>query len=247
MMIIFFQTKKKKKFKHEAKSSPSFFPIHVFLFFLCLEETIYFLKCIYFSKCKDTNIHTIPTQLNRMFKKLTKQDIKGESPMKSSFSRNLKQELLNKYPNMTAEQLDEILPKKKPISLIKCEDRLSLYACDSQILFAQFYTDEYIPHLKFVHKFPRECFKSLQVDKGAIKFILGGSDIMCPGITSKGGVIPSDDVKVGDLVFVYAEGKESALCVGKLKMSGEDIKTQNKGIAVEVIHYLGDGLWNMKV
>ncbi|GMM43226.1 Translation machinery-associated protein 20 [Hanseniaspora uvarum DSM 2768] len=182
-----------------------------------------------------------------MFKKLTKQDIKGESQLKSSFSRNLKQELIAKYPSITADELEEVIPKKKPLSLVKCEDRLSLYTCDNQILFAQFYTDEYIPHLKFVHKFSRGCFKSLQVDKGAIKFILGGSDIMCPGITSKGGILPSDDVKVNDLVFVYAEGKESALCVGKLKMSGEDIKNQNKGIAVEVIHYLGDGLWNMKI
>ncbi|CAI8509805.1 unnamed protein product [Hanseniaspora opuntiae] len=96
-----------------------------------------------------------------MFKKLTKQDIKGESPMKSSFSRNLKQELLNKYPNMTAEQLDEILPKKKPISLIKCEDRLSLYACDSQILFAQFYTDEYIPTLEIRAQVPKRVFQEL--------------------------------------------------------------------------------------
>lgn len=182
-----------------------------------------------------------------MFKKLTKEDIKGESQLKSSLSRNLKQQLIAKYPKMTLEQLDLIIPKKKPMSLIKCEDRLSLYTCNGEILFAQFYTDDYIPHLKFIQKFPRDYFKSLQVDKGAIKFILGGSDIMCPGITSKGGVLPDEDSQIDDFVIVYAEGKESALCIGKLKMTANDIKTLNKGIAVEVVHYLGDGLWNMKI
>jgi len=27
----------------------------------------------------------------------------------------------------------------------------------------------------------------VQVDKGAIRFVLGGANIMCPGLTSKGG------------------------------------------------------------
>lgn len=30
----------------------------------------------------------------------------------------------------------------------------------------------------------------VQVDTGAIKFILGGADVMCPGLTSAGGNLP---------------------------------------------------------
>jgi len=41
--------------------------------------------------------------------------------------------------------------------------------------------------------------RSVQVDKGAIKFVLGGADIMCPGLTSSGGQI-SPDLKEGDIV-----------------------------------------------
>ena len=33
---------------------------------------------------------------------------------------------------------------------------------------------------------------TVQVDRGAIKFVLKGADIMCPGLTSKGGQISSD-------------------------------------------------------
>jgi PUA domain protein len=44
-------------------------------------------------------------------------------------------------------------------------------------------------------------------------------------------------------VAIYAEGKEHALAIGITKMSTADIKEVNKGIAVDNIHYLMDGLW----
>jgi PUA domain protein len=44
-------------------------------------------------------------------------------------------------------------------------------------------------------------------------------------------------------VAIYAEGKEHAMAVGLTKMSTDDIKAVNKGIAVENVHYLMDGLW----
>lgn len=39
-----------------------------------------------------------------------------------------------------------------------------------------------------------DIMKKLQVDRGAIKFVLAGANIMCPGLTSPGGVL---DVEVG--------------------------------------------------
>jgi len=43
-----------------------------------------------------------------------------------------------------------------------------------------------------------------------------------------------------------AEGKQHALCVGITKLSTEDIARVNKGVGVENVHYLCDGLWIMK-
>lgn len=34
--------------------------------------------------------------------------------------------------------------------------------------------------------------KKLQVDRGAIKFVLAGANIMCPGLTSPGGVLDEE-------------------------------------------------------
>ena len=35
-----------------------------------------------------------------------------------------------------------------------------------------------------------DMMKSVQVDKGAIKFVLSGANIMCRGLTSPGGRLP---------------------------------------------------------
>lgn len=34
--------------------------------------------------------------------------------------------------------------------------------------------------------------KKLQVDRGAIKFVLSGANIMCPGLTSPGGALDDE-------------------------------------------------------
>ena len=44
-------------------------------------------------------------------------------------------------------------------------------------------------------------------------------------------------------VAIYAEGKELAMAVGLTKMSTKDMREINKGIGVDNIHYLNDGLW----
>ena len=84
----------------------------------------------------------------------------------------------------------------------------------------------------------------MQVDKGAIRFILSGANIMCPGLTSPGAKM--SDVDAGTVVAIMAEGKQHALCVGITSLSSENIAKHNKGIGVENCHYLNDGLWQMK-
>jgi predicted RNA-binding protein (TIGR00451 family) len=44
--------------------------------------------------------------------------------------------------------------------------------------------------------------------------------------------------------IVMAEGKENALAVGLLKMSTSEIRASNKGIGIDNVHFLNDGLWN---
>lgn len=66
---------------------------------------------------------------------------------------------------------------------------------------------------------------------------------MCPGLTNEGGKM-GDGLEKGRGIVILAEGKENALAVGVMKMSVNDIKNKNKGVGVEVSHFLGDGLYN---
>lgn len=42
---------------------------------------------------------------------------------------------------------------------------------------------------------------------------------------------------------IYAEDKEHAMAVGLTIMSTHEMREINKGIGVELLHHLNDGLW----
>lgn len=46
----------------------------------------------------------------------------------------------------------------------------------------------WFPTLRLLHQYP-SVMARLRVDKGAIKFVLAGANIMCPGLTSPGATI----------------------------------------------------------
>lgn len=83
------------------------------------------------------------------------------------------------------------------------------------------------------------------IDRGAIRFLLAGAPMMCPGLTSKGGYLPPAESAVADgrAVAIFAEGKEHPVGLGLLKMGTEEMKKINKDIGVDTMHYLGDDLW----
>jgi len=83
----------------------------------------------------------------------------------------------------------------------------------------------------------------IQVDAGAIKFVLGGANVMTPGVLSAGGAILTE-LPEGAPVAVYAQGKEHALAVGTMSMSTEAMRTAGKGTCIEVLHHLDDMLWH---
>ena len=85
----------------------------------------------------------------------------------------------------------------------------------------------------------------VRIDRGAIRFLLAGAHMMCPGLTSAGGWLPSADdaLPAGTPVAFEAEGKEYAVGIGLTKLGTEEMKNINKGVAVESVTYVGDDLW----
>lgn len=68
-----------------------------------------------------------------------------------------------------------------------------------------------------------------------------------PGLTSPTAYLPpaEDNIPVDRAVAVFAYGKEEPLAIGLTKMSTDDIRSVNKNIGVDNVHYLGDDLWNL--
>jgi PUA domain protein len=84
---------------------------------------------------------------------------------------------------------------------------------------------------------PKKRF--LTVDDGAIKHIVGGADVMAPGVIEM-----DEGIKRGDIVWVR-DGRGNPISVGKALMDAEEIKKEKKGKVVENIHHLGDEIWKL--
>jgi malignant T-cell-amplified sequence len=180
-----------------------------------------------------------------MFKKFdSSNDVSTSTQVKSSIQRALKSQILEQHPAITEELLEELLPKKSPLVQYKVGPHLMLYCrriehedrvpTDEPVLF-QHRDGPILPTLKLVHQYPTLEFTRVTVDKGAIPFLLGGANIMCPGLTNPGSEMPADGamqdahgfdvpgLAKGHGVVVYAEGKEYAIAVGAMTMSSADV------------------------
>ncbi|XP_018898485.1 malignant T-cell-amplified sequence 1 homolog [Bemisia tabaci] len=179
-----------------------------------------------------------------MFKKFDEKDsISGVQQLKSSVQKGIRSKILEQYP-LLENYVDNILPKKDAFRLVKCHDHVEIIVNGSgELIFFRQREGPWMPTLKLFHKYPFFLPKE-QVDKGAIRFVLSGANIMCPGLTSPGAIMTP--VEKGTVVAIMAEGKQHALAIGITTLSTEDIAKVNKGVGVENCHYLNDGLWQMK-
>nr|XP_012219061.1 PREDICTED: malignant T-cell-amplified sequence 1 homolog [Linepithema humile] len=184
-----------------------------------------------------------------MFKKFDEKDsVSGVQQLKSSVQKGIRSKILDLYPYLESH-IDVIIPKKDAFRIVKMvsysvHDHIEIIVnAAGDLLFFRQREGPWIPTLKLLHKYPF-FLPMQQVDKGAIRFVLSGANIMCPGLTSKGAKMMT--VEKGTVVAVMAEGKQHALAVGVTALSTEDIIKVNKGIGIENCHYLNDGLWQMK-
>ncbi len=78
------------------------------------------------------------------------------------------------------------------------------------------------------------------VDMGAIPHVVGGADVMAPGIRSIKGVFSS-----GQLLVVVDEKHGKHLAIGKGLMDSVTLGKTKKGKVVENLHYVGDPIWEI--
>ncbi len=131
---------------------------------------------------------------------------------------------------------------KKNIQFIlhdEANNKKYLFNKDKEITFF-YYESFFLPTLMFIRAFPHIDFPAIQVDEGAVKFVISGADIFTQGI-----VTFNRDFKKNSIVLIVNPQK-SVLCIGKSLLDSKEIKeTSGKGILN--IHYLGDRIWEGKI
>ncbi len=80
------------------------------------------------------------------------------------------------------------------------------------------------------------------VDKGAVRFVSKGADIMSPGIVNA-----DPEIKEGELVIIVEETHGKALAIGRALIDGSRMTETDSGKAVKSITYVGDKLWNLEM
>ena len=79
----------------------------------------------------------------------------------------------------------------------------------------------------------------ITVDMGAIPYICNGADVMAPGVVKVSG-----DFDYGTLVAVVDENHGKVIAIGKAVLDSKDIRNTEKGKVVDVLHYVGDRVWD---
>ena len=153
-----------------------------------------------------------------MFKSKFEDTNMNSAPLKASIAKTLRAKVIETYPNIE-EHIEEIWPKKAKVLTLKFkgENQYNFIRIEDEIVFMEMRDRAIIPMLRTLHKFPM-MMEKMQCDKGAIRHIFSGSNVMAPGLTSEGGII-APNLNVGVPVAIMAEGKKHAMGIGYLQMS----------------------------
>jgi len=83
--------------------------------------------------------------------------------------------------------------------------------------------------------------KWVEVDHGAIPFLMNGADCMVAGIHGA-----ESSVAEGDLVWVRDMTHKRPLALGWAMSDAEALIENTKGKGIKTVHWVGDDLWEME-
>lgn len=84
--------------------------------------------------------------------------------------------------------------------------------------------------------------KWVEVDHGAIPFLMNGADCMVAGIHAA-----DVGIEGGDLIWIRDQVHSRPLALGWASMDGEKLVSETSGKGIKTIHFVGDELWDMEL
>jgi len=86
-----------------------------------------------------------------------------------------------------------------------------------------------------------DAAKWVEVDHGAIPFLMKGADCMVAGVHAA-----DTSIEVGDLVWIRDMKHKRPLAIGWSTMNANDLTNMSKGKGIKTLHWVGDELWDME-
>jgi len=146
-------------------------------------------------------------------------------------------ELKNRIENHFNINEELIFSKNSRLEMLKTESEMILYFIDDEATLIETSNILFPTVNALLSK--KILLPEVIIDKGAIKFIINGADVMVPGI-----VDTSESIEKGDIICIVDVEFKKTLAIGKSLMSSKEIKEKNKGKAVQNLHHVGDKIWN---
>ncbi|CAN6251926.1 unnamed protein product [Urochloa humidicola] len=179
-----------------------------------------------------------------MFKKPV--DVKTVQRLSGADKKKLRRTAKERFPQASDADLDAILPPKGEITLAKYPNHALVYAIEGEFpmifnidarghdLFPTVYALWKVPHL-----LPAFTLKGGEVSR----YVIGGADLMFPGISIPSEGFPS--FEAGQPWAVKVPGNPAPIAVGITAMSStEALKAGLRGKALRILHYYRDMLWD---
>lgn len=178
-----------------------------------------------------------------MFKKAV--EVKGSQRLSGADRKKLRRNVREKFANAAEADIDLLLPPKAEVSVTKLANRVHVYSADGgpPILFdVDGRGNEIFPTVYGLWKVPNILPAFMLKGAEVSRYVLGGADLMFPGIDVHGQDLPM--FAAGEPWSILVPGNPFPIAVGTtLLSSAEAIKAHLRGKALHVMHYYRDMLW----
>ncbi|KAG8378557.1 hypothetical protein BUALT_Bualt08G0149300 [Buddleja alternifolia] len=180
-----------------------------------------------------------------MFKKAV--EAKSQQRLSGADRKKLKRAIRDRFPNASDTHIDALLPQKVEITVSKYPNRVLVYGVegDCPMFFdSDGRGSEIFPTVYALWKVP-DLLPAFMLKGGEVsRFMLGGADLMFPGIHIPAEGLPS--FSAGEPWAVKVPGNPAPIAVGTTTMSStEALKAGLRGKALRISHYYRDTLWEL--
>lgn len=178
-----------------------------------------------------------------MFKKAV--EAKAQQRLSGADRKKLKRTIRDRFPRASDADIDALLPPKAEITVSKFQNRVHVYGVEGG--FPLFFDvdgrgSEIYPTVFALWKLP-EMLPYFMLKGGEVsRFVIGGADLMFPGISVAADGLPS--FSASEPWAVKVPGNPAPIAVGSTTMSSaEALKAGLRGKALRIMHYYRDLLW----